>query len=179
MKNEFGWGVIYKDEDYAGIFRRLVILLLDFSVIVSLMYGGILFDEWNFDNSATYDNYYFYYLMIVVAFLYLTVIKTSKFGTLGQLVTKTRVETIYGSKPNFFRMTLRLLFWFFGPLNLITDILFMGMIKEKRSVRDCICNTIVVRKKAVPIEKDKPIHVARVFALGMNLMYESCNDGNA
>ena len=131
------------------------------------------------DQYEYYDDFYFTYISSVISFIYLTKIKTTKTGTLGQILTKSRIETIYGTKPGLVRMTARLLFWVVGPLNFVIDILFIAMIKEKRAVRDCICNTIVVKKSAVPIETEVPIYVTRVFALGLNLMYESCNSENS
>src|SRR5690606_17198760 len=113
------------------------------------------------------------------AYIYLTFVKASSFGTFGQRFTKTRIETIYGERPSQARMTLRLLYWVFGPINFVTDLVFMLAIKERRSIRDCFCNTIVVRQNAVPIESQAPVRIARIYAMGLNLMYESCNSGHS
>lgn len=171
-------GVKYKDSDYAGLLVRLVILSIDLTVVSVFFISCIYLDSFLMDQYENYTHFYFAYVSLVVSFIYLTKIKTTKIGTLGQVMTGTRIETIYGTKPGLIRMTARLLFWLVGPLNFVIDLMFLAMIKEKRAVRDCICNTIVVKKSAAPIETGVPIRVTRVLALGLNLMYESCNSNN-
>lgn len=173
------YGVIYKDEDYAGFVPRMAIMAVDSALVLLVTGMGFWADTLLFEGTEYYGSYYLFCASLVIAYLYLTTLKASKYGTLGQRLTATRIETIYGDRPGQLRMTMRLLYWILGPVNSITDIVFMLVVKERRSIRDCFCNTIVVRRGAVPIERNAPVRVARIFALGLNLMYESCNGGYA
>lgn len=177
MPEPLGYGVIYRDEDYAGFLRRTAILLIDLAIVIPLLGAGIWVDTSLYDNTDFWDEYYALYVSLFVAYLYLTTLKASKYGSLGQRITDTKIETIYGSRPSQLRMSMRLLYWILGPINFLTDLVFMLAVKERRSIRDCFCNTIVVRRNAEPIDTHAPVHVARIYALGLNLMYETCNSG--
>ncbi|OZG71638.1 hypothetical protein BTA51_20390 [Hahella sp. CCB-MM4] len=167
-------GVVYEEEDYAGFWRRLLTLLVDLFIVWSLVFVGFKLDVWA-NNHEYYDDLYCSYFSLALAYFYLTTMKASSFGSIGQRLTNTRIETIFGSRPGQMRMTLRLLFWLLGPVNFLTDLFFITVVKERRAIRDCFCNTIVVKRSATPIDKTAPIRVARIFAFGLNLMYESCN----
>lgn len=54
-------------------------------------------------------------------------------------------------------MIFRLIFWGVGPLNVIADIAWVTLNKEKRTVRDSMSNTIVVKRSAKPISTDAEI----------------------
>ncbi len=177
MSEPLGYGVIYKDEDYASIFRRISIMLIDVLIVLPIIGAGIWFDMLMYDNTTYYDSNYALFVAAFISYLYLTTLKASKYGSLGQRLTKTRIETIYGERPGQSRMTMCLLMWILSPINLLTDFVFILAVKEKRTIRDCFCNTIVVRDDAKPIDAHVPIHVSRIYALGLNLMYESCNSG--
>lgn len=175
MSDVFGYGVKYRDEDYAGFFRRVMVMAIDVVVVFVIVVLGCASDIMACDNFEYYDGNYGLYVSLALAYLYLTSLKVSKIGSIGQRLTRTRVETIFGKCPGQIRMTLRLFFWVFGPINFLTDLFFITIIKERRSIRDCFCNTIVVKRASEPVESQVPIHIARIHAFGLNLMYESCN----
>ena len=172
MNDDLGFGVRYEDSKYLGLFSRLVILSLDLLVVIITLGLGIYFNE-----MYSSDNYIIY-MAIFICYLYLTVIKASNIGTLGQIVTKSKILTIYGKKPSFLKMNFRLLFWAIGPLNTLSDLAFMTFIREKRTLRDCYSDTIVIKKNALPIETDIPVYFTRILALGLNIMYRSCYSKN-
>jgi len=173
MNDDLGFGVKYEDSEYLGLLSRLVILVLDLGAVFIILGLGVYFNE-----IYLYDNY-ITYTAIFICYLYLTIVKTSSIGTLGQIVTQSRILTIYGKKPSFIRMNFRLLFWTIGPMNTLSDIAFMTFIREKRTLRDCYSDTIVIKKNALPIETDIPVYFTRIFALGLNIMYRSCYSKNS
>ena len=169
------YGVVYKDEDYAGFIRRIFIMVLDLAIALLVIGIGFWLDDLLHESSEYYDSSYCFYASLFVVYLYLTLLKSSRFGSIGQRLTNTKIETIYGKRPKQGRMTLRLLYWVLGPFNFLTDLVFMLAIKERRSIRDCFCNTIVVSRDAEAVDSHAPVRVTRIYALGLNLMYESCN----
>ena len=72
-------------------------------------------------------------------------------------------------------MIFRLIFWGVGPLNVIADIAWVTLNKEKRTVRDSMSNTIVVKRSAKPISTDAEIRNVRVFFFGLNFLYSTAN----
>jgi uncharacterized RDD family membrane protein YckC len=178
MKEDFGVGVKFEDADYLGVFARLILLVVDL-VLVSIICGtGFFIDRWLMDSSQAYYQYYSLYSALFLSYLYLTAAKTSKTGTLGQIITRSKILTIHGDKPSQLRITFRLFFWVIGPFNSLSDLAFLTIIKEKRTLRDCYCGTIVIRKNAEPIEENIPVRFTRIYALGLNIMYRSCYSEN-
>ena len=178
MDNDLGRGVKYADDAYLGLFPRLLLIVTDTVVALIIIIIGFSSDIWLIENTFNYDSYYSTYTSLLLTYLYLTTIKTAKFGTLGQLITKSKIVTIYGEKPSQLNMSFRLFIWVLGPVNYLSDLIFLTMIKEKRTLRDCYCDTIVIKKNAIPIEENIPVRFNRIFAMGLNLMYRSCYNAN-
>jgi len=178
MDNDLGLGVKFEDDAYLGLFSRLLLVIVDSFIAFIVLIIGISIDLWLIDTTSNYDSYYATYSSMLVIYIYLTSLKTSKFGTLGQFFTKSKILTIYGEKPTQLKMSFRLFIWVLGPFNFISDLVFLTMIKEKRTLRDCYCDTIVVKKCAEPIGVKIPVRFNRVFAMGLNLMYRSCYNAN-
>ena len=177
MKN-IETGVIFKSSDYASFFKRTILMVIDLVVLI------ILFIACYYTDNYLYQGYYVdsfiitQYIFPILAFLYLTILKTSKMGTLGQRITKTKILHINGKKPNVFIMVYRLFFWGFGPLNFIADLAWITINKEKRTVRDSLSNTIIVIKNAEPISTDAEIKKVRAFFFGLNFLYSTAVDNS-
>lgn len=166
-------GVIFKSSDYASLFARTTLILIDLVVLIILFIISYYVDDF------LYQSYYIdsfvvtQYLSPLLAFLYLTILKTSKVGTLGQRITKTKILHINGKKPSIFVMTYRLFFWGLGPLNFIADYAWVTLNKEKRTVRDSLSNTIIVKKTAEPVSTNVEIKNVRAFFFGLNFLYST------
>jgi uncharacterized RDD family membrane protein YckC len=165
-------GVIYDEPDYAGTLLRISIMLVDLIVVIFFYVIAYLIDDYLYDAYYTNSFYNAVYIALLISFLYLTLLKASKIGTVGQMVTGTKILNINGKKPSLFSMTYRLLFWVVGPVNFIADLAWVSLNKEKRTLRDSLCNTIVVKKKAIPISNNE-IKKIRVMALGFHFLYRS------
>jgi uncharacterized RDD family membrane protein YckC len=88
------------------------------------------------------------------------------------MITGTKILHISGKKPSLLCMTYRLLFWIIGPVNILADLAWVSLNREKRTLRDSLCDTIVVKKKAIPISNSE-IRKIRVMALGFHFLYKS------
>jgi len=166
-------GVIFKDVDYAGFLKRIIIMAVDLPIIYLFYLVCYYIDDYFYRYHDFESDIVSIYTPTTLAFLYLTVLKASKLGTLGQKVTNTKILTIKGKRPNIFLMAYRLLFWIVGPFNFLFDIGWITLNKEKRTLRDSICNTIVVRKDAEPVTLDAKIRNARALVFGFHFIYET------
>ncbi len=171
--NNTDTGVIFKDSDYASFFIRAIIIFIDIVFLILLLIPSVFLDDFLYQGYYVDDYVVTKYVFSIVPLFYLTVLKSSKFGTLGQKITKTKILHINGKRPSVFVMIYRLFFWGFGPLNFIADFAWMTLNKEKRTVRDSLSNTIVVKKEAKPISTDSKIRNVRVLFFGLNFLYST------
>ncbi|MBF0197815.1 MAG: RDD family protein [Planctomycetes bacterium] len=169
-KSDFGIGVYYDTDDYAGFFRRLIIICVDLFVFCSLISFGLILDEVLYDSFESYYEEYCTFGALILTYIYLTVIKISRFGTFGLALTNCKIVSIYGKKPSMYNMSFRFLFLFLGPVNLIIDLMWLTLNPEKRTVRDCYSQTYVIRKNSKHIG-ESPVHLCRIHVLGAMLMY--------
>ena len=170
-------GVIYKEKDYVGLWRRMLIVILDLVVIALIFIIGFFLESYFYAQTVVDDLIFSSYICVGISFFYLTIVKSSKLGTLGQIITRTKIIDLKGKRPNAFQMVFRLLLWLFGPVNFIYDFAFIGFNSEKRTLRDCLSDTIVVYKKSVPIATNGKIGYSRVFVFGFNILYARVNTG--
>lgn len=157
-----GVGVYFAPEDYVGILRRAVIVVVDLAVLVLLFFavavlGGVL------NGTLT-----LVYLFCVWA--YLTVVKASRIRTVGYRLTGARILNLRGTRPSVFRMTFRLLLWLLGPFNLVVDLLWSGIDKDRQTLCDRYAGTCVAKARAEPIGTAE-VHLACYCALGLALWY--------
>ncbi|HVE39275.1 MAG TPA: RDD family protein [Planctomycetota bacterium] len=136
-------GPYYAPDDYAGIFRRVVILVVDglalgLSGLVALALSELLHTR------------AFVLGWLVFAYVYLAFLEATPIGTLGFLVTGVKVVTLKGERPSLLRMTFRLLLWILGPINFLIDLYWMTGDDFRQTLRDKCAGTLVIRKAAVP-----------------------------
>jgi uncharacterized RDD family membrane protein YckC len=140
-------GVAYQQADYAGLVRRIAAGGIDFVVILflpailALPFSGLLerlprlaFLWW-----------------LGIAWLYLVVLKRSRLRTLGYRMTGVKIVDLHGGRPKLWRLTLRSLFAFCGPLAPVLDFLWISGNPQKRALRDLLGQTYVVRNNAQPV----------------------------
>lgn len=167
-----GTGEYFDNEDYAGLFRRLGAMVID---SVALFVLGIVL--WNlvsiiaFSIERRFDpTGVFYFFWAVFVWLYLVLLKRSKWRTLGYRLFRLQIVSIRGGTPGVLAMTFRLLLWLFGPFNLLFDLVWMGADSESQSLRDCYAGTYVVRNGAQAAGVGQ-VHLSRYHAAGMTLAY--------
>lgn len=148
-KNNLGFGVFYKNSDYAGFFKRVAVVLIDFSFLLLFL----LIVKWIVDSlpprflnstAALIE------ITILFSFVYLTIIKASKLRTLGYNLMGVKIVDLKGQRPSFLKMAFRYLLLVVGPLSLIPDILWLISEKTKQTFRDKVSGTYVIKKDAEP-----------------------------
>ena len=116
--------VYYRDADYVGVLRRLLIDLIDTIVagLVSLLLSAIAVVV------APREMQAFAALLIwtVVWLAYFVVLKGSRFRTLGYVIAGARIVNLEGERPGHLALLGRLLFVVLGPFNFLVDLLWIS-----------------------------------------------------
>ncbi|KAA5537962.1 RDD family protein [Roseiconus nitratireducens] len=169
--NSLGDADFYDLEAYAGIGKRLSVVLID---VPMLLVAGVL--TWlpfvaliQYGVIRTDPSRYFWLLFLLIIWLYLVPMKRSV-GTVGYWATRLKIVSAKGGQPSLLTMTCRLLLWIFGPFNLALDLLWLGADTERQTLRDCYLGTYVVDRSAKPIGRGL-LHLTRYNACGLTLAY--------
>lgn len=166
-----GEGVYFAPDDYIGVMRRVIIFVVD----TTLLFVLLIAIEIVYDMLSLSDEFFGVSIPELIWFFcgwtYLTVIRASRIRTVGYWVTNSRVLNLRGNKPSLFRMTYRLLLGIFIPFTFIYDLLWAAVDEDRQTLTDRIAGTCVVRKNAAPCG-DSEIHFAYCFALGFIYAYQ-------
>lgn len=172
VDNSLGDADYYAIEAYAGFGKRLLVLIIDSSVIFAAgaMFSLASYAMWVSARFATDPTGYFWLCYLGLIWIYLGPIKRSRVGTLAYMMLGLRIVSAKGGPPGLLAMTMRMVMWMFGPFNFVLDLLWLGADTESQSLRDCYLETYVVSKSAQPIGR-APVHLARYTAMGFVLSY--------
>lgn len=144
-----GTGVFYREEQYAGVTRRLFVDFVDGiaalagSFVLLMVWLLVLPDDSEWLSTAVLAS------ITAVWFVYFVLLKRSC-GTLGYLIGGVQIVDLRGRRPGLIALTVRLLFAVFGPFNLLIDLLWIGNDDRRQALRDKFVGTYVVRKGAQP-----------------------------
>jgi uncharacterized RDD family membrane protein YckC len=164
-------GVYYALHDYAGLGRRLLILIID---------GGILFMVflavmicYSLAGAGPLSSFHLYAIAYATCtFLYLAVLGRSRFGTIGYALTSVRVVDLRGQRPPLSCMLFRTLFAVLGPLNALLDLIWLGGDNDRQALRDKLAGTYVIRRGAQPLGTGLQKHVMITFGYWSFLVRE-------
>ncbi len=140
-------GVYYQDTDYAGLFRRIVIVVIDLSVIFLSMI--ILNICWFVFVSVPLPPLFLIWLAIT--YFYLAILKRTRIRTLGYILTGVEIVDLKGKCPSWLTMTTRYISLVLGLLHPLLDILWLTQEREKQTLRDKVAGTYVIKKNAQPV----------------------------
>ena len=107
---------------------------------------------------------------IALGFVYLVLLKHSRFRTLGYLVGGIRIVSLQGQRPSIWSLTIRALFAFFGPLNMLIDIMWVTSDERRQALRDKFAHTYVIRDRAIPMGQGTIVY-APYTILGANFLF--------
>ncbi|MBW2410228.1 MAG: RDD family protein, partial [Deltaproteobacteria bacterium] len=143
-------GVYFERHDYAGLLRRLIIVMVDLSFLILFFTIFYLIFFLSFDATETTFFIYFW-LCFLSAFCYLSILKPSRYRTLGYIATSAKIVDLKGNRPSFLRMAFRFCLLILGPVFFIIDILWLTSEENRQTLRDKIAATYVIKKDAQPI----------------------------
>lgn len=136
--------VYYDRTDYGGFFRRLAATGIDLALLTSVFAAFYFADErWSLPQ-------WWVLVYVGLAYSYLVLLRRSRFRTLGYLATGLRIVDLKGRPPGILLLSLRLLWWVFGPLNAFIDFVYMTGDRDRQTIRDKMMQTYVIKKNAQP-----------------------------
>ena|SRR2546426_3436020 len=151
-------GVYYSLTDYAGLGRRLLILLIDGPALFLAL--AVMAGTYATVAPAPGHAFQIYAaVMVFVIFGYLAILGRSRWGTLGYALTSVRVVNLRGEQPSVPCMLYRTLFGVLGPLNALFNIIWLGGDVHRQSVHDKLAGTYVVRRGVEPAGRGRQGYV--------------------
>lgn len=165
-----GMGNYYAPEDYAGPFRRFVITLVDWFVVLVVFFAVKAVHFKTFGAASAPFTTAELWGWFAFLYVYFVVLEASSLGTLGYLLTGVRIVDLRGERPPFHRMLLRLLLLVRGPIFLLFDLWWLTGDEYRQTLRDKFAGTLVIRKKAVPAGVGE-IRLNRYLILGYSMVF--------
>jgi uncharacterized RDD family membrane protein YckC len=161
-----GTGVFYHPDDYVGIGRRFVVLIVDSLVLAVAMACFVIVWVVVIDGPPLL----FTVGIFAVFWVYEVPLKRSALRTVGYRLAGCRIVNLRGEPPSLFALTFRSLLWLFGPFNLLFDLLWCGIDDDSQTLRDRFAETCLINERATPIGEGE-IHLT-YFDIGyFNLYY--------
>ena len=150
-------GVYYDRAAYAGFWVRLIVDVIDISVIMTISIISTTLFMRVFSPSEQLIPILFL-LWAGLWFIYFVLLKRSSFGTLGYKLCKIRIVNLSGDRPSIIALALRLIFAIIGPLNILLDLIWLSGDDNRQALRDKFAQTYVVKKNTNPIGTGKIIY---------------------
>jgi uncharacterized RDD family membrane protein YckC len=157
-------GLYFQREDYAAIWRRFLIDIIDLLTVGTLCIALFALLWRSIPNNVILGSW------MAIFFGYFVILKKSRWGTLGYRVVGVRIVGLNGQSPSLWSLTVRMMFLFLGPFNYVADLIWLSGDPQRQALRDKFTQTYVVRKKAVPAGTGKVIH-RQYFLLGCNFLF--------
>lgn len=162
----------YRHSDYIGVFRRLLIDIIDTTLVViaSLIVTALAL--------AVVPEPMSYFAILagcmLIWFAYFVILKHHA-RTLGYILTGARIVNGRGERPSYIALTGRLAFALFGPVNFLLDLLWVSSDPCGQAMRDKFAHTYVVKNTAVPA--GQALAVYRVYTVfGATLMFPEARE---
>lgn len=141
-------GVYFRSTDYANVGLRALIVLID-GMVVLAFYCSLWFATRSVDLNG--DDYLILVFATMLVFLYLYLVEMKRrWGSVGNLLTKTRVIDMTGRVPSVITMLVRSGFWVMGPLMLVVDFFGITGDTSRQMIRDKLSGVYVIRSSAEP-----------------------------
>jgi uncharacterized RDD family membrane protein YckC len=145
-------GVYFRREDYAPLWLRILIDIIDLLVagticvalavaLYSLSLERVTPAAW-----------------VLGIFSYFVLLKRSNIGTVGYRVGRVRAVGIDGNPPSLLALTMRLLFGVLGPINWLLDLGWLSNDAHRQALRDKFAQTYVIKRNAQPAGTGKLVY---------------------
>lgn len=153
-------GVLFRREDCAGIFRRLLATFVDGTLLFLFLVGWWLACRFTLVGVAgAVPGWLWFGSSLSAALLYFVVLKRSDIGTVGYRLAGIRVIGLDGGPAGhwamFHRFAVGGLWVFTGSLMFILDLVWLGGDDQRQTIRDKMAGTLVVRRNAIPIAQGR------------------------
>ncbi|WOO39558.1 RDD family protein [Rubellicoccus peritrichatus] len=158
-------GVYYQKSDYANFALRLSTLIIDLALSAGFGFALDAVAESASLTSGQYDT-------IIVVFLFLYFIEMKRrYGTIGNIVTRTRLIDVSGKRPSIYSMLVRSSLFVLGSLFFIIDIIWVTSDEKRQMIRDKFSGIYVIKRKAQPLGHGKVIYSSCMIA-SLNFLFK-------
>jgi uncharacterized RDD family membrane protein YckC len=164
-------GVCFRQQDYVGFWKRLLIDAIDLLVIFLLWLAILLVFSLTLTVSPESMRGFSRPLLLGIGFLYLVLAKWSRWGTLGYRIGRARIVNFRGEHPGLGSLTIRFVFFVLGPLLYLSDLIWVGGDPQRQALRDKFAHTYVVHAQAVSIGRGRIICVY-YYLLGWTMLFQ-------
>jgi uncharacterized RDD family membrane protein YckC len=127
--------VYYRPEDYAGFWRRLAVDLADLLVLTFLC-AFLALLLWIALPSGASLGYTIVVTCAATAFVYMALLKRSKFGTFGYRIGGVRLVGLDGATASLSASTVRFLFAALFPINWVLDLIWLANEPHRQEAED-------------------------------------------
>jgi uncharacterized RDD family membrane protein YckC len=163
-------GIYYEPKDYAGLLKRSITWIIDI-VVLGTSFTILWFILYFTISEEIVAIKIAFWTFFLITYIYLSILKPSKFRTIGYLATGIKIVDLYGNKPSWNTMITRFFLLGFSPLAFIIDILWLTGEQTKQTLRDKYVGTYVVDNNAIP-QGNAPFQRVVLNFLGWNLIYK-------
>jgi uncharacterized RDD family membrane protein YckC len=141
-------GAVYALSDHAGFVQRLLIDVVDFSLVGAVwLVLTWLGEQLGLPASIARG------AAVLLAWGYLAALKVTPSGTLGYRLLHVKLVDLQGNSVKLWKASLRFLLLFLGPANFLFDIFWLTSDPNRQTLRDKIAGTYVIREHAVPVDR--------------------------
>ena len=162
-------GLYYQKHDYASFLIRLLIIAVDGIVIFGFCW---LFSILTSDLELNDHDYLLLIYASIFSFLFIYLVEIKRrWGTVGNLLTVTKVIDITGKRPSIFAMCVRNTFWILGPVILIVDLFWIMDDASRQMIRDKFTGVYVIKKNAKSIGQGE-IFYSTYMLLGYTVLFK-------
>ena len=169
-KMKMSRGVYYGRQDYASFWRRILAWAIDL-VIILLILGGYCYLNFHFINDSLLAFNVSFFGSLLIAYVYLAILKSSALRTLGFRVADLKIVDLYGNKPSWSTMLIRFMLLAVGLFSLIVDLLWLTGETTRQTLRDKYFGTYVVRTYSEPEGTGRLQNVSLDF-IGWHLVFK-------
>ncbi len=150
-------GVYFKRDDYAGFWRRLLIDVIDLSIVACACVAATIALDALFPSYTRTELNLILLTWCTLIFGYFVLLKRSRIGTLGYRLGRVRIVGLDGQPASLGALTFRTAFMFLGPLNGV-DFLWLASDPHRQTLRDKLAHTYVILRNAEPAGAGKIAH---------------------
>lgn len=170
-ENENNVGVYYNKKDYAGFTRRLLIVIIDLIVLFIISFALLYISDTLTQRAGINLSYnHGIFAIIFLSGFYLSILKGSKYRTIGYILAGVKIVNLQGKKPSIVKMALRTGLLLIGPFELFFGIIWLTSETTRQTLRDKYVGTYVIKKHAVPAGNGK-LKTVMLTVMGWNLSY--------
>jgi len=132
-------GVYFRREDYASLWRRLLVDTID-SLTVGILCFLLMLVLLGFNPFSLV-----FRVWIAVCFCYFVILKKSKLGTLGYRACGVKIVGQNGRTPGLWSLVIRMMFLVLAPLNYVLDIMWLAGDPHRPALRNKFARTYIVQ----------------------------------